>query len=241
MRVAGRGPADFRGRTPVEAKRRGPPPDSRIKATCCRIVGSTLGEAATLESSEKMTHAVRLVVPSLVLALGFGTACLFRRPLASRPEIPASSDRPATFTHARRGSTEGLPMQVPGGRNRLDGPPGGGVSDPTTAVAPPSEEKTPSQPRGIAPEAAGDARSQAPGSGRGQDRGQGQGDVRRRGVDAGGLGCRHRVVDGDSLRTLAARYLGDAGRADEIYQANRKRLSHPDALPIGLTLEIPPP
>jgi hypothetical protein len=49
---------------------------------------------------------------------------------------------------------------------------------------------------------------------------------------------RHRVVDGDSLETLAERYLGTAQRADQIYQANRVRLAAPDLLPIGTELTI---
>lgn len=49
---------------------------------------------------------------------------------------------------------------------------------------------------------------------------------------------RHRVVDGDSLETLAERYLGTAQRADQIYQANRERLASPDLLPIGTELTI---
>ncbi len=49
---------------------------------------------------------------------------------------------------------------------------------------------------------------------------------------------RHRVVDGDSLEALAERYLGAAQRADEIYQANRERLTSPELLPIGAELSI---
>ncbi len=51
---------------------------------------------------------------------------------------------------------------------------------------------------------------------------------------------RHEVTDGDTLPALAARYLGDAGRAPEIFTANRDVLTHPDLLPIGLTLKLPP-
>ena len=51
----------------------------------------------------------------------------------------------------------------------------------------------------------------------------------------------HRIVDGDTLASLAARYLGDAQRADELFEANRGVLEHPDLLPIGELLAIPPP
>lgn len=49
----------------------------------------------------------------------------------------------------------------------------------------------------------------------------------------------HTVRDGDTLATLAQRYLGDAGRAGEIFEFNRTLLRRPDLLPIGVTLEIP--
>jgi hypothetical protein len=49
----------------------------------------------------------------------------------------------------------------------------------------------------------------------------------------------HTVVDGDSLESLAAQYLGSDRRWPEIYRANRELLSSPDVLPIGVTLSIP--
>jgi hypothetical protein len=49
----------------------------------------------------------------------------------------------------------------------------------------------------------------------------------------------HTVVDGDSLPTLATRYLGRPDRYMEIYAANRDQLSHPAILPIGMNLIIP--
>jgi len=50
----------------------------------------------------------------------------------------------------------------------------------------------------------------------------------------------HRVVDGDTLAKLAARYLGSSDRYGEIFAANRPLLSKPDLLPIGAQLVIPP-
>ncbi len=47
------------------------------------------------------------------------------------------------------------------------------------------------------------------------------------------------VVDGDSLKNLAKRYLGSASRYLEIYEANRDVLASPDLLPIGIKLKIP--
>lgn len=50
---------------------------------------------------------------------------------------------------------------------------------------------------------------------------------------------RHKLVDGDSLADLAAYYLGDAARANEIYELNRDQLPAADMLPIGITIKIP--
>lgn len=49
----------------------------------------------------------------------------------------------------------------------------------------------------------------------------------------------HRVRDGDSLESIAEKYLGDPLLADAIYQANRAQLDSPDLLPIGIKLTIP--
>lgn len=49
----------------------------------------------------------------------------------------------------------------------------------------------------------------------------------------------HKIVDGDTLRSLAERYLGSADRSGEILEANRDVLANPEILPIGLELKIP--
>ena len=49
----------------------------------------------------------------------------------------------------------------------------------------------------------------------------------------------HKIVDGDTLGDLAARYLGSSARAMEIFQANRDVLTDPELLPIGVELKIP--
>ena len=49
----------------------------------------------------------------------------------------------------------------------------------------------------------------------------------------------HRVIDGDTLPSLAQRYLGSPTRAREIFDANRDVLSDPELLPIGAELKIP--
>jgi nucleoid-associated protein YgaU len=49
----------------------------------------------------------------------------------------------------------------------------------------------------------------------------------------------HVVHQGDSLDRLAKRYLGDEGRALEIFEINRKVLENPHILPLGVELQIP--
>ncbi|MEX1039446.1 MAG: LysM peptidoglycan-binding domain-containing protein [Pirellulaceae bacterium] len=49
----------------------------------------------------------------------------------------------------------------------------------------------------------------------------------------------HRIVDGDSLESLAQRYLGDPGLAGALFRANRDVLSDPELLPIGKQITIP--
>lgn len=51
--------------------------------------------------------------------------------------------------------------------------------------------------------------------------------------------CRHRIVDGDTLESLAERYLGSRALAIEIYEANRAVIPHPHLLPIGVEIVIP--
>lgn len=51
----------------------------------------------------------------------------------------------------------------------------------------------------------------------------------------------HVVHNGDTLEKLAERYLGDPGRAMELFDLNREQLSNPHLLPIGAELRIPVP
>lgn len=51
----------------------------------------------------------------------------------------------------------------------------------------------------------------------------------------------HRVVDGDTLETIAERYFGSADRAEDIRQANSQALPNSKILPIGVELVIPNP
>jgi hypothetical protein len=49
----------------------------------------------------------------------------------------------------------------------------------------------------------------------------------------------HRIVDGETLRDIAARYLGSPDRFMELFYANRAVLPHPDVLTLGARIVIP--
>jgi nucleoid-associated protein YgaU len=49
----------------------------------------------------------------------------------------------------------------------------------------------------------------------------------------------HIVAGGDTLYSLAERYLGDGERFVELYQANRAVIQRPDRLEVGTALVIP--
>ncbi len=59
-------------------------------------------------------------------------------------------------------------------------------------------------------------------------------------ADANAAPRTHTVVDGDTLSSLATRYLGATDRYLDIYQWNSDVLATPDVLPIGQILRIPP-
>ncbi|MBL6711782.1 MAG: hypothetical protein ISQ07_00175 [Pirellulales bacterium] len=49
------------------------------------------------------------------------------------------------------------------------------------------------------------------------------------------------VQDGDDLTSIATRFYGHPAAARMVFEANRDRLPSADVLPIGLTLQLPPP
>jgi LysM repeat protein len=63
--------------------------------------------------------------------------------------------------------------------------------------------------------------------------------IERQPATAGESFVQHIVTDGDTLPSIAARYLGDLARAQELFELNRDRLEHPDVLPIGMVLKAP--
>jgi nucleoid-associated protein YgaU len=63
--------------------------------------------------------------------------------------------------------------------------------------------------------------------------------IERQPAATGETFVQHIVTDGDTLPSIAQRYLGDAARAQELFELNRDRLQHPDVLPIGMVLKAP--
>lgn len=49
----------------------------------------------------------------------------------------------------------------------------------------------------------------------------------------------YQVQPGDTLSGIAARYLGDASKYQELFEANRDKLSSPHKLPLGVVLTLP--
>lgn len=49
----------------------------------------------------------------------------------------------------------------------------------------------------------------------------------------------HKVKSGDSLWSIAKKYYGDGSKYNKIYNANKKLISDPSVLTVGITLTIP--
>jgi len=58
-------------------------------------------------------------------------------------------------------------------------------------------------------------------------------------VESENVARTHKIVDGDTLTTLAEKYLGNSQRWPELFEHNRGVLKSPDLLPIGRELQIP--
>ena len=50
----------------------------------------------------------------------------------------------------------------------------------------------------------------------------------------------HRVETGDTLSKIAKQYYGEAGKYDQIFEANRPLLKDPDEIYPGQMLRVPP-
>ena len=58
-------------------------------------------------------------------------------------------------------------------------------------------------------------------------------------ADGGKEAVTHTVVKGDTLWAISKKHLGDGGRYNEIFEANRPMLSDPDKIYPGQVLRIP--
>jgi phage tail protein X len=192
--------------------------------------------AAAFTEEIAMTGTFRLIAVVTVLTVGACGAALFRKPMATETADPGA-DTSARWANPR---AAGAPRIVAG----------------PTWVAETPNSPAPAPAHCRAPTAVlGDARSPEPpdlpsaspignpigpfalASGRG-----GEMVDEERGAEPRRLpGARrtHRVEDGDTLGSLALRYLGDANRGDEIADLNRGVIGPGGALPIGVALEIP--
>lgn len=183
-----------------------------------------------------MDRGVKIVLACGVLLGGIGLAMLFRRPSPPRrPPKPPSPDRLVLrqqngAEEAEPGIADRLTAQI-GPRDERTPP--SGASRPSTASPLGTEAGEPppvlarSYPPFFDEPASSPAPSGPPAKGAQADR-------------SAGSARRHQIVDGDTLRGLAERYLGEADRYLEIYEANRELLPSPEVLPIGAELSIPP-
>ncbi len=57
--------------------------------------------------------------------------------------------------------------------------------------------------------------------------------------NAGGGGAFHTVEKGDTLWAISKKALGDGNRYNEIFEANKPMLTHPDKIYPGQVLRIP--
>jgi 5'-nucleotidase/UDP-sugar diphosphatase len=210
-------------------------------------MGAERGVTALARGAEAMPPSVRILLVVGVLGAGLGLASLFRRSpepatLAGQPRAARHPDAPqvvlgparSVFSLTPPGPSDIAPPSVamtdgtlsgPGSTDGFDPPPPMlplrsplGSGSPTAAVREQSSSAVePSQshvPRDEAPPQ--DARS-----------------------ETATAATRHRIIDGDTLESIAERFLKDRTRWSDIYQHNRDVLATPGALPIGVELRIP--
>ena len=177
----------------------------------------------------------KALLAAVVVAAGIGGALLFRNP---GPQLaPESDDAPLVLREETAG-----PLYLAEGSAGEERPwhaaTGGATS--TSPSAAPLVSISPFEERGEDPPALASRYPREPAEDAvlsplplGRD------DELADGGEAQRVERVHRIADGDDLASLAERYLGDAGRAGEIYDANRHVLVDPEVLPIGIELAIP--
>ena len=179
-----------------------------------------------------MDRSVKIFLAFCVLLGGVGAAMLFRHP-SPRAKAPAPSSEDLLVLRQPSGSreAESVAARQPAGQrgpsDMLSYPPVSGRSArnlPSTNPEEPPPRLARDYPR-FYDQAVPAEHATTSGGLSGAER-------------VGGVRT-HKIVDGDTLRGLANRYLGDAGRALEIYEVNRDVLPSPEVLPIGADLKIP--
>ncbi|MFH1268719.1 MAG: tail protein X [Planctomycetota bacterium] len=183
-----------------------------------------------------MDRGVKVVLASVVLGAGIALAMLFRHPTPqARTAEPPSHDK-LLVLRQQNGPAADAPTP-PDRLTALSGPSSEAPREPQTpdlrASDPASIDSGAPPPRL--------ARSYPDVS----DEWTSGGDPSRRSgiprtkpsIESAGT---HKIVDGDTLRDLAERYLGDGNRYLEIFEANRDLLPSANVLPIGVELKIPP-
>jgi nucleoid-associated protein YgaU len=183
-----------------------------------------------------MDRGARTVLAVVVLLGGIATAMLFRHP-ASPSGTPDGGTSERFVLRKQIGSVaDAVPQLLPQVPRGVESPP-----SPRPAPAPPKAATLlapmdPGRPPPMLASTYPHARDEEA-SGGSEPRSTGLASL-----PPAGPGLRtHRVADGDTLASLAARYLGSRDRAQEIFEANRETLGSPDLLPIGVQLRIPPP
>ena len=165
-----------------------------------------------------MDRAVRITIAFGVLALGIGAAMLFRH-RQSAPLAPAG------------GAGEHLILRQPmGPATTADSPRPGPTPPPAAKPTLVTPQAPAAAPPFLAKEYPGLESASASANSLNDPTFAPPGQPRT-----------HQIVDGDSLRALAQRFLGSAERAQELFDANRDVLTSPDVLPIGRRLKLPDP
>lgn len=174
-----------------------------------------------------MDRGVKIVLASCLLLAGVGTAMLFRHPSPrARTPVAGSEELLVLRQPSAPHGAETVPARRPPpqlGSSEVSPNPPLSSSPPPRGLPSANREEPPPRLARDYPHLYG---RPAPAVPFGMDRAR---EVRT-----------HKIIDGDTLRGLADRYLGDAGRSWEIFEANRNVLASPEVLPIGVELKIPP-
>ena len=179
-----------------------------------------------------MDRGVKIVLASGLLLGGIGLAMLFRRP-SSPPRAPKPPSNDRLVLRQQNGAEEAEPVITDRLTARIE--PRDEAKSPPRASRPPMASPLAAEPGEPPPLL---ARSYPPFS----DEPTSSLAPAELPLAEGSPGAArtHQIVDGDTLRGLAQRYLGDADRYLEIYRANGDLLPSPEVLPIGAELKIPP-